>query len=380
VANAVTSTQTERPTPVNVAATSNWRRLRLVPLLIGAAAMALGLWTGLQRLGVPLPGQSFPPNELHSAFMISGFLGTVISLERAVAIGRGWAYGAPVLAALGALLLMADAAQAGALAFVLASLILLAATASLAVRQFAMFMGVLILGAACWTVGTVLWMAGQAMPTIAGWWLSFLILTIAAERLELSRILRVSHTSQAFFFIFAVLLLAGVARGELADLPAPLMGVGLVGLAGWLIRHDVAKRTIRSTGLPRFSAAAILAGHVWLATAGLLLLLWPSSAAAFAYDAVIHAIAIGFVLSMIFAHAPIILPAVTGLRVRFSSAAYGPLGLLHLSVLIRVIGDALESGDIRAVSGVLSVAAFALYGATLVAVSWRHASPTRPKR
>ena len=115
-------------------------------------------------------------------------------------------------------------------------------------------------------------------------------------------------------------------------------------------------------------------------TSGLLLLLWPSSAAAFAYDAVIHAIAIGFVLSMIFAHAPIILPAVTGLRVRFSSAAYGPLGLLHLSVLIRVIGDALESGDIRAVSGVLSVAAFALYGATLVAVSWRHASPTRPKR
>src|SRR5215467_6300368 len=46
-----------------------------------------------------------------------------------------------------------------------------------------------VIGAACWGTGTLAWMLGYSMRDVAGWWLAFLVLTIAAERLELSRLL-----------------------------------------------------------------------------------------------------------------------------------------------------------------------------------------------
>ena len=45
-------------------------------------------------------------------------------------------------------------------------------------------------------------------------------------------------------------------------------GLSLLVLVGWLAPRDVARRTIRSTGQARFSAAAMLAGYAWLAVAG----------------------------------------------------------------------------------------------------------------
>ena len=47
---------------------------------------------------------------VHAALMLSGFLGTVISIERAVALKRAWAFGAPLCAVLGALALLGGAA------------------------------------------------------------------------------------------------------------------------------------------------------------------------------------------------------------------------------------------------------------------------------
>ncbi len=59
-------------------------------LAIGLLSMACGLWLGLVRLGwnLPLPW----PDRLiaHGPLMVCGFLGTLISLERAVALGARW--------------------------------------------------------------------------------------------------------------------------------------------------------------------------------------------------------------------------------------------------------------------------------------------------
>lgn len=365
---------TDAKTPLS-AARRNWRRIRSIPLVIGAVAMAFGLWTGLVRIGLPLPSGTFPASELHGALMIAGFLGTVISLERAVALGRWWGYTAPALSAAGALALIASAPHAGAFAFILASIIMLFATASIAFRQFAMFAIVLALGALCWAVGTIQWQLGYPMPSVVGWWLNFLILTIAAERLELSRIVSVSRSSQVIFFLAVLLLLIGAVHGELAHSWAPLTAAGLLGLAIWLLRYDIARHTVHQHGQPGFSASSILAGHAWLAVAGIVLLAEPSGTVVFSYDAAVHAIAIGFVLSMVFGHAPIILPAVTGLRVRFSRVAYVPLGLLHISVIIRVMSDLLGLVDLRVASGVITIVAIAGYAATLTAVSWRKPLP-----
>ena len=101
----------------------------------------------------------------------------------------------------------------------------------------------------------------------------------------------------------------------------------------------------------------------------MLLILTPPGSIAFSYDAAVHAITIGFVLSMIFGHAAIILPAVTGLRVRYSAAAYVPLVLLHLSLLVRIGADLFEWIGLRAVSGPVTIIALAGYAGTLVAAS-----------
>ena len=87
-------------------------------------SLLAGLWGGLVWLGLRLPGNVPSLVEFHGALMISGFLGTVISLERAVAIGRWWAYAAPVLAAVGAAALPAGAPTVAAGAFLLAGLAL----------------------------------------------------------------------------------------------------------------------------------------------------------------------------------------------------------------------------------------------------------------
>ena len=53
----------------------------------------------------------------------------------------------------------------------------------------------------------------------------------------------------------------------------------------------------------RYVAVCLLAGYFWLAVGGALVALQV------AYDAALHAIFVGFVFSMVFGHAPVILPA-----------------------------------------------------------------------
>src|SRR5262245_6580032 len=99
------------------------------------------------------------------------------------------------------LLLIAGLPTIAAAAFLAASAVLLLASASIVVHQPATFTFALTIGAASWAVGTLDWLLGYSMPVIVGWWLNFLILTIAAERLELSRIANPSSSSRITFAI-----------------------------------------------------------------------------------------------------------------------------------------------------------------------------------
>ena len=51
-----------------------------------------------------------------------------------------------------------------------------------------------------------------------------------------------------------------------------------------------------------------------------------------------HAIFLGFVMSMIFAHAPVIVPSVLGRPLPFRNYLYIPLALLHVSLILRLAG------------------------------------------
>ncbi|MFN3269942.1 MAG: hypothetical protein ACK42G_05095, partial [Candidatus Kapaibacteriota bacterium] len=51
----------------------------------------------------------------------------------------------------------------------------------------------------------------------------------------------------------------------------------------------------------------------------------------------IHSITLGFVFSMVFAHAPIIFPNVGKFKFIFSKILYIPFLLLHISIMLRVL-------------------------------------------
>ena len=83
-------------------------------MAMGMLALLAAMWAGVVRLGWgwPVLQPSLPIN--HGPLMISGFLGTVIGVERAVALSapaltsrpRRWTYLGPLLTGLGGLTLI----------------------------------------------------------------------------------------------------------------------------------------------------------------------------------------------------------------------------------------------------------------------------------
>lgn len=352
---------------MQVEETRPWVRFPL--LALGMLALLAGLWAGLLRLGWSLDGLRPTLAMLHGPLMICGFLGTLISLERAVALGRAWAYAAPVLTGLGGVLLVAGVGTwQGPLLIAAGSAVLVGVFGAVLRIQLQAFAVVMALGAVAWLVGNVAWLGGAAVYRVVPWWLGFLVLTIAGERLELSRMLFHAPRVERFFLVLAGLLgVALVVTTFAPEAGVRLAGVALVALAAWLARYDVARFTIRQTGLTRFIAVCLLAGYAWLAVGGALAMGFGLPAAGPAYDAALHAVFVGFVFSMIFGHAPIIFPSVLGLPVFYRPVLYVPLALLHASLVLRLAGDLLLVGNLggafalRRWGGLLSAVAIVLY-------------------
>ena len=80
------------------------------------------------------------------------------------------------------------------------------------------------------------------------------------------------------------------------------------------------------------------------------------------YDAVVHAVFLGFTLSMIMAHAPVILPAVLRRPLPYHPAMIAPAALLHGSLALRLwVGDARGAHLAWQVGGVLNITAVLLF-------------------
>ncbi|MDX1665218.1 MAG: hypothetical protein R3272_15605, partial [Candidatus Promineifilaceae bacterium] len=70
-------------------------RARFPLMAIAGISLLAALWAGLVRLGWQWPGSGLLPAGQHGAFVVSGFLGTLISLERAVALRQNQAHSRP---------------------------------------------------------------------------------------------------------------------------------------------------------------------------------------------------------------------------------------------------------------------------------------------
>ncbi|HET9642888.1 MAG TPA: hypothetical protein VFP68_05935 [Burkholderiaceae bacterium] len=146
------------------------------------------------------------------------------------------------------------------------------------------------------------------------WWFAFLVLTIAAERLEMTRLMRRREgASQALCAIFGIMLLGAVLSAWSGIWGGALYGLSLAGLPIWLMTFDIAWRTVRAQGLSRYMADCLLLGYLWLFIAGAA---WMAASFGLPFrDAALHALALGFVFSMMLGHAPAILPAIARVKV-----------------------------------------------------------------
>jgi hypothetical protein len=348
--------------------------VRRLPLLaLAVVALVAGLWAGLLRLGLDIPQLRPALAGEHGPLLVLGFLGTQIGMERAVALRRGWAYVAPAAAGAGALwLIIGLPADAGRALLALGGLVLCAVFVTVHRLQPTWHNAVMGLGAVAWLVGALAWLGGAAMTTVVPWLAAFLVLTIVGERLELSRMRRPSPAVRATLLGAVSIFLAGVVlAGVWPSLGVRLAGAGLLAQALWLARHDVARRTVRMPGATRYMAIALIAGYAWLAVAGVVWLVAGTFSGGFAYDAMVHAIFLGFVFSMVFAHAQVIVPAVLGVRLPFTPVMYVPLVALHVSLAIRLLGDATGSVTAWRWGGVLNEAAIVAFLAVSVSTAWR---------
>jgi hypothetical protein len=353
-------------------------------LLIAAAlvCLVLGVWGGLVRLyWTVVPLASFNVNwvTFHGPLMVCGFLGTLIGVERATALGRWWAFAGPLGTAAGALALaFGFLGNTGPLLIVLGSLVVVLATCCLFWRLPSLDLGTLLAGSVVWFAGNILWYRGwrlsESIHRTVFWWFGFLLLTVFAERLELSRFLAVGRRQRALAGWSAGLYCAGLVTRLTWPLGGErIMGAAMVAMAAWLVRNDVARRNFRRPGLARFMAVCLLSSYAWLAIVGLALWMHePLPAFGVLYDSILHAFFLGFVFSMIFAHAPIIFPAIVGVQIPFTRWLYLPLILLHTSLIARIVGDIVSVAEVPSWSrihgfgGILNATAIALFLLTML--------------
>lgn len=358
----------------------------LLPILVAASLLA-GIAGGLWRLGVALPfstRQAWLGHAAlaHAALMICGFMGTLIGVERAVAVKLRAAWLAPLASALGGLCLLLGWHSPGAWLLVGAAVAFTGVNVVVVRRQRADHTLLLLLSALAWLAGNLLFAlrpgSGSALP----WWFAFLVMTIAAERLEMTRLMRRRPGAQVSLHAVLAALLAGATVSVMSPYWGGLLyGGTMVALALWLGIFDIARRTVRAQGLPRYMAVCLLGGYAWLAVAGVA---WAATAAGLPVrDLALHALGLGFIISMMMGHAPVILPAIARIKLQFSWIFYVPLAALHLSLLVR-FGPGLADLSTRAAGAGLNALAIALFAGTVAAaaIAWRirHGAGTRPGR
>ena len=344
-------------------------------LMVGAGISLLaGLDGALLLLGVWSPVMSTRLSKWHGPLMVLGFVGTVICLERAVALGHRLAYLVPAMSGFGVIVLLAplpfDSARAGLALLTLAQLGLLTIYVPLWRRSHDDAVVIQGAGAFCAAGAAALLTTGAHVSQIVGWLACYMILTICGERLELSRLTMARNRA------LSALCLAVVAA-LLVSVVSPaigwrVLGVVLIGLAVWLCRHDVARGGLRRGGQAAYIGTLLMIGYLWLATAGIVCTIQRPPTSRNGYDAVVHSLFLGFTMGMILGHAPIILPAVLQVRLEWTTWFWLPAFLLEASLLVRIgIGDGLDRSAAVQAGGTVKVLSLL----TLVAVIATHIQP-----
>ncbi len=310
------------------------KHLLILPLVL--LSLLTGIFAGWFRIGWNLP-VSLPSGE-HGALMIGSFLGTLICLERSVSYPNRLALIVPAVNALSIIFFLLKLPQIAYMCLILGGAGLTAIYYMVYVKHKGLHVLIMMTGGLCYFAGSAILYNTSFYPSVITWWIAFLFFTITGERLELSKFILFKNTlkKQSVLVIFLLIFTAGIflpfhsTSGSLA--PA----VSLIGTALWLFKYDMAKHSLKKSGQSFYSGLLLLTGYVWLVITGIFFALGAYFGSF--YDASLHAFFLGFVFMMIFAHAPVILPAVLKLGISpFGKTLYIWYGLLNVTLVLRVL-------------------------------------------
>lgn len=335
-------------------------------MLLALFSLLAGLDAGLIRIGWDIPFTSLAVH--HGAIMIGGFLSTLIALEKVIPLKQKIYYAIPVVNALSLLMVIPELHTIG-LIFLFAggTGLLLIFGRYLMLHPRDLSNQLMLAGSLQLLVGHTLLLHTRFYPSAVVWWMGFILFVIVAERLELSKFLPV--TSQLKQLLILLLLLFPISLVlPHHSIGKYIAGISFMGIGIWMLRFDIIRIGLRKSGLTKYNAVALLTGNIWLILTGLLFMFLKDDAL-MGYDSLVHAFFIGFIFTMIFAHGPIILPGVLGSIYKpYHPILYVWLTVLHLSLLTRVVANALFLSSLKAYTGLFTGLAIVLFFVTLAAL------------
>lgn len=341
------------------------KKERLLIVVFAMFCLLSGLWSGLNRIGWDIT--ILPITAHHGAIMVGGFLGTLIALEKIIPLKMKALYLIPVSNALSVVFFFANQPQISIYILVASSLSLAGVFLFYFRTQRTIIYILMLVGAVCWLVGNVLLLTNFFYPLAFPWWTAFALFIITAERLELMKFLPVGKLSKNILVVLLASFLIGVTL-SFHGIGNLICGLSLIGIAIWLLRHDMIAINLKKKNLPKFVAVTLLCGYISLLLTGIFF--FSLSDQWLTYDALIHSFFLGFVFSMIFAHGPMILPGIMGIAaIPFDKILYGWLVVLQVSWLARIFSDVLVEMEIRKFSGLLSAIAIVGYLITIATLT-----------
>ncbi|PSL07763.1 hypothetical protein [Cecembia rubra] len=335
----------------------------LFPLVI------LGLIAGISGGGIRLGYTEFQIPEAaanHGIWMVGGFLGTLISLERAMVMKQRIWLLVPLICGMSVPLMMAGWTFPGKWTLLIASMGLLAIMYLQTLKHPALHQFIMSLGAVFWMAGNFVLIQTGLVAAATTWWIGFILFTIIGERLELSKFLPTPKWAKNALHGLLALFLIGIwtpfhQHGNW------LMGASAIFISFWLLHFDMAKIASKKANQYKFIGIGLRVGYVWLTLNGIILLFFQNHI--FYYDLYLHTFFLGFTFSMIWAHAPIILPMVLNIKESPYHLVIWPFwGFFQLTLLGRILSSIFEFPEMRKAFGVLNAWSILLIFVTMATI------------
>jgi hypothetical protein len=337
-----------------------FRALLLAPVLV---CLAAGLYGGLTRMGVFKPFFQQPMLH-HGGLMVVGFLASLIALERYFGGGSWVAALSSLCFSLGGVALLFSGMVVNKVLWAAGSVSFLS-WAFLNQHRFRTHFSTIFFTASAAFIGVGIYFYIQNSPTTfySYAYTAFLTTFIVGERMDMLKISNAPRT--AYILAAASIPLAAVAILTAEKL---LMATAFTIVLLTAARRDVALRFVRKKGFSRYLGLGLATAYSWLGLAAVLWLYTNS------FDTLIHVIFLGFAATMIFTHAPIILPAILRIPHFYSPHLYIPFTILQTSTVLRLSAGTAYNLALWSLSGwmtVISVLTFAVVALTNVLSSKR---------